>query len=82
MGLIFVSVYMGIYYIYIWPLLEKTYIPTYVSSEDSDQPAHSRSLIRIFTKRIFDRQECEGFLGFFHAGNEDSDQTARMRRLI
>ena len=28
-------------------------------SEDSDQPAHSRSLIRIFTGRILDRQECK-----------------------
>ena len=28
----------------------------YVPSEDSNQPAHSRSLIRIFTGRILDRQ--------------------------
>ena len=29
------------------------------TSEDSDQPAHSRSLIRIFTERILDSQECK-----------------------
>ena len=28
-------------------------------SEDSDQPAHSRSLIRIFTGRILDSQDCK-----------------------
>ena len=28
-------------------------------SEDSDQPAHPRRLIRIFTGRILDRQECK-----------------------
>ena len=27
--------------------------------EDSDQPAHSRSLIRIFTRRILDSQGCQ-----------------------
>ena len=35
------------------PRLE-TYLRTCAPSEDSDQPAHSRSLIRIFTVRIFD----------------------------
>ena len=29
------------------------------ASEDSDQPAHSRSLIRIFTGRILDSQGCK-----------------------
>ena len=32
---------------------------TYALSEDSDQPAHLRRLVRIFTKRIFDIQGCK-----------------------
>ena len=32
-----------------------------VPCEDSDQPAHSRSLIRIFTGRILDGQGCRVF---------------------
>ena len=48
------------------PERQKTYLRTCVSNEDSDQPAHSRSLIRIFTERILDRQGCEDF-------DEDSD---------
>ena len=31
-------------------------------SEDSDQPAHARSLIRIFTGHILDSQRCKVFL--------------------
>ena len=38
------------------PLRQKTYLRTCAPSEDSDQPAHSRSLIRIFTWRILDNQ--------------------------
>ena len=38
---------------------QKMYLRTCVPSEDSDQPAHSRSLIRIFTGRIFDSQGCK-----------------------
>ena len=34
--------------------LQKTYLLTCVPSEDSDQHAHSRSLIRIFTGHILD----------------------------
>ena len=41
------------------PQHQKTYLQTYAPSEDSDQPAHSRRLIRIFTGRIFDSQECK-----------------------
>ena len=37
----------------------KTYLQKCAPSEDSDQPAHSRSLIRIFTGRILDSQGCE-----------------------
>ena len=33
---------------------QKTYLRTCVPSEDSDQPAHLRSLIRIFTGHMFD----------------------------
>ena len=34
------------------PQRQKAYIRTCVPSEDSDQPAHSRCLIRILTERI------------------------------
>ena len=44
------------------------------ASEDSDQTAHSRSLIRIFTERILDSEGCKY--------NDYSDLTAWMRRLI
>ena len=57
---------------------QKMYVWKCTPSEDSDQLAHSRSLIRIFTGSIMDSQGCK----FFHVDNEDSDQTARMRRLI
>ena len=36
-----------------------TYLWICAPSEDSDQPAHSHSLIRIFTERILDSQGCE-----------------------
>ena len=39
-----------------WKLIEpahdKTYNMTLVTSEDSDQPAHTRSLIRVFADRM------------------------------
>ena len=38
----------------------KVYLRKYAPSEDSDQPAHSRSLIRIFTGRILDSPGCKG----------------------
>ena len=41
------------------PQHQKIFLLTYASSEDSDQPAHSSSLIRIFTGRILKDQ------GFF-----------------
>ena len=48
----------------------------YVPSEDSDQPGHPLSLIRL----------CPQWLGkdpsFLHADREDTDQTGRMPRLI
>ena len=33
---------------------QKTYLRTSAASEDSDQPEHSRSMIRLFTGRILD----------------------------
>ena len=42
-----------------WVATSKTYIRTYAPSEDSDQPAHSRSLIRIFRKCILANQGCK-----------------------
>ena len=42
----------------IWPQRQKC---TYVPSEDSDQPEHSRRLIRIFIDRILDSQGCKVF---------------------
>ena len=51
---------------------------TCAPSEDSDQPAHSRSLIRIFTGRFLITEDAT----CIHADNEDPDQTVRMRRLI
>ena len=41
------------------PLRRKTYLLRCAPSEYSDQPAHSRSLIRIFTGRIFNSQGCK-----------------------
>ena len=40
------------------PLRQKTYLRTCAPSEDLDQLAHSRCLIRIFTWRILKSQEC------------------------
>ena len=49
-------------------------VRTCAPSEDSDQTAHSHSLIRIFTERILVAKDAK----FLHAHNEDSDQTATM----
>ena len=57
---------------------QTTCLRTATASDDSDQPAHSRSLIRNFSGRILESQESK----FVDADIEDSDQTARMRRLI
>ena len=55
----------------------KTYLRTCAPNEDSDQPARSRSLIRIFIGRVF-ITKCAKFL---HAKNKLWSD-ARMRRLI
>ena len=57
---------------------QNTYHRTCTRSEDSDQPAHSRSLIRIFIWRILDSQGYK----VLHADNVDSDQCELMRKLI
>ena len=54
------------------------YLRTGAPSKNSDQPAPSHTLIRIFTEGILDVKDAK----FLHADNEDFDQTARMRRLI
>ena len=55
---------------------QKTNLRTCAPSEDSDQPAHSRRLIRIFAERILDSRWCKNIL---YAGNKYSDQSVRMR---
>ena len=62
----------------IWTATTEMYIRTCAYSEDSDQPAHSRRLIWIFTGRIWIARDAK----LLHADNEDSDQTVRMCRLI
>ena len=47
--------------------------------EDSDQPGHPPSLIRVFAVRSMGSAKDPMFLS---ADNEDSDQTGRMPRLI
>ena len=41
------------------PQCQKSYLRTFTSSGDSDQPVHSRSMMRIFTGRILDSQKCK-----------------------
>ena len=55
-----------------------------VPSEDSDQPGHLPSLIRVFTVRS-ESSLCAQWVAkdpSFHADCEDSDQTGPMPRLI
>ena len=44
------------------PQRKNLYIWTYVPSEDSDKPVHSRNLIRIFTYRNLNSKECIFFM--------------------
>ena len=62
------------------PQHDKTNKVTRASSEDSDQPGHPPSLIRVFAfaKWVATYKESQ----FLHADSEDSDQTGRMPRLI
>ena len=57
------------------PQREKMYLLTYAHNVDSTQPAHPRRLIRVFVVRM-------KTLGHPKSPSEDSDQTARKRRLI
>ena len=61
------------------PIRQKTYRRTKAPKVDSDHPAQSRSLIRIFTGYTWIAKDAKFF---FHADNEDFDHTARIRRLI
>ena len=54
---------------------QETFFQTYELSEDSDQPPHSRNLIRIFTRCILNSNDTK----FLHVDNEDTDQTARVQ---
>ena len=60
------------------PSTKEPYLRIWVASEDSDQHAHLRSLVRIYTGCILDSQRCK----FLHADKEDSDQIGQMHRLI
>ena len=61
------------------PRHEKTNKNEYAPSEDSDQPGHPPSLIRVFAVRLIAKDT-----SFLHADSdsEDSDQTGRMPRRI
>ena len=50
----------------------------HASSEDSDQTAHSRSLIRILAGQILDRQGCKSLFML----TTKTDQIAWIRRLV
>ena len=58
------------------PQRQATYLRTCAPSEDSDQTAHVRSLIRIFTGRISDSQ-----MQSFSMRTMKTDQTARMHMI-
>ena len=60
------------------PQRPKTYLLTCAPNDNANQLAHPNSLIRVFIVRM--KQLC--ILGYRNAPNEDSDQTARMRRPI
>ena len=62
------------------PQRQKTYLWTHALSGDSDQPAHSRSLIRIFTAQLLDSQWCE--ISSYGQRRRNSGQTVRTCRLI
>ena len=61
------------------PPHDKTNKMTCVPSEDSDQPGHPPSLIRVFTVRSIGSLKGPMFL---HVDSKDSDQTGWMPRLI
>ena len=66
------------------PWGEKRYLLSWATNENSNQPAHS-DLIRIFAiwpESLLSAWRNFALLAFQNAPSEDSDQTARMRRLI
>ena len=58
------------------PAHDKTYSKVCVTSKDSDRPVHTPSMARVYPP--LDSLEAVDS----HAISEDSDQTARVRRLI
>ena len=60
------------------PPHDKTNKMAYAPSEDSDQPGHPPSLIRVFTCAQWVAKDSS----FLHADSEDSDQTGQTPRLI
>ena len=60
------------------PPRDKTNKVACAPSEDSDQPGHPPSLIRVFAVCSMVAKD----RSFLHADSEDSDQTGRMPRLI
>ena len=60
------------------PSHDKTNKMTCLPSEDSDQPGHLPSLIRVFAVRM----KKAWFLSYLLTHSEDFDQTGRMPRLI
>ena len=60
------------------PQRQKTYFRTCAPSNDSDQPAYSRNMIKISIGLIWVAK----YAKFPQANNEDSDRIERMRRLI
>ena len=62
----------------IYPQRQATYLLTCAPNEDSNQPAHPRSLIRIFVARV--KKLC--ILIYQNAPFKDSDRTAQIRKLF
>ena len=60
-----------------FPQRQRTILWTCATGEASNKPAQSHSPIRIFTGHILDSKECLSY-----ADSRNSDQTARMRRLV
>ena len=59
--------------------MEKRFFLTCASNEDSDQTARMRNLIRVFVVRL---KKQLASLAIQNAFSEDSDQAARIGRLI
>ena len=64
------------------PHRDKTNKMACAPSEDSDQPGHPPSLIRVFAVRLKTARVLAKDQMLLHANSEGSDQTGRMPRLI